>query len=195
MKKEKISIGISLITILFLVVSMNFNSSYAIINKENDACIVDYGICSLSFNPKPLVSGENMTVIVNFYDTTNVSLVKLLICQLSPEFKCEPVPTLMNEEYNETFVGKFLVYYKSGVSVGFHIQIVYINGSSLLIPDRANFLDFKTAEPITGEFYFDAGIVMKSTEKTSGILIITAVLSLMVTTIWIKRKKTNANLT
>lgn len=189
MKKERIRLRISITTILFLIVSMSFNPTYSSVNKEIDTCVADYGICSLSFNPKPLVSGDNLTVIVNFYDITNVSLVKLLVCQLSPEFKCEPTPTLMYEEYNATFVGKFLVYYESGISVGFHIQIVYVNGSSVLIPDRVNFLDFETAEPLIGEFFFDAGVVVDSTEKTSGFLILTAVLSLMVTMIWIKRRK------
>ena len=189
MKKEKTSIRLSIIIILFLVASMTFNPTHATINKEVDTCVADYGICSLWFNPQPLVSGENLTVIVNFYDTTNVSLVRLLVCQLSPEFKCELTPTLMNEEYNATFVGKFLVYYESGISVGFHIQIEYVNGSSILIPDRANFLEFEIAEPVTGEFFFDAGIVVDSTEKTRGFLVLTAVLSLMVTTIWIKRRK------
>ncbi len=165
---------------LFLVLTLNSRT----IQAE-----IDYGISSVSIDPQPLVAGENMTIVANFYDTTNVSLVKLLVCQLAPEFKCELTPIIMEEESSLSYEGKFLVYYENGVSVGFHLQIVYENGSSILIPDRENFLGFNTSEPETDEFFFYAGIVGDSTEKTKGIVVITSVLSLMVITIWIKRRK------
>jgi hypothetical protein len=166
--------------ILFLVLTLNSRTTQA---------EIDYGVSSISIDPQPLVTGENMTISVNFHDITNLSLVKLLVCQLVPEFKCELAPIIMENETSYDYVGKFLVYYDKGTSVGFHIQIVYENGSSILIPDRENFLVINTSEPQTDEFFFYAGIVGVSTEETNGIMILTSILSLMVIAIWIKRRK------
>jgi hypothetical protein len=166
--------------ILFLV--LTFNSR--IIQAE-----IDYGVSSITIDPQPLVNGENMTISVEFHDITNVSLVKLLVCQLAPEFRCELTPIIMEEESTLNYAGKFLVYYDKGTSVGFHIQLVYENGSSILIPDRENFLGFNTSEPETDEFFFYAGIVGDPTEKTNAIAVLTSVFSLMVIAIWIKRRK------
>ena len=169
-----------IILMLFFVLTLNSRA----IQAE-----IDYGISSVSIDPQPLVHGKNMTIVAKFYNTTNVSVVKLLVCQLAPEFKCELIPIIMENESSLIYVGKFLVYYDKGTSVGFHIQIVYENDSSILIPDRENFLGLNTSEPETGEFFFYAGLVGDSTEKTKGTAVLTSVLSLMLITIWIKRRK------
>ena len=180
MKRKNLKEIIFTVLMIFLVITLNSRTIQA---------QVDYGVSSVSIDPQPLVSGENMTIEVDFYDTTNVSLVKLLVCQLAPEFRCELTPILMEEESSLSYVGKFLVYYDKGISVGFHIQIIYENSSSVLIPDRENFLGFNTSEPQTDEFFFYAGIVGDPTEKTNGIAVLTSVFSLMLITIWIKRRK------
>ena len=151
----------------------------------------DYGITSIELDPSPLVIGENFTVTVVFYDTTNISQVKLLICTLTPKFLCEPQPTLMIEVNTGTYEGIFLVDYDVGTTVGYHIIIVYENFTSVIIPETPAFLDMDIVEPLAGYYFFNAGAVQQPTDETGccGIIILILAIS-SVSLISKKNKKT-----
>ncbi|MCE7743144.1 MAG: hypothetical protein GOP50_11905 [Candidatus Heimdallarchaeota archaeon] len=149
----------------------------------------DLGITSIEHSPSTLIQGENLTVTVVFYDTTNISQVKLLLCTITPEFLCEPQPILMVEMEAGTYEGKFLVDYDIGTTVGYHIKIVYENFTSVIIPETPTFLDMDIIEPITGFYFFDAGAVQQRTDSAGCCGIIGTVLAIGSTSLIAKQKK------
>ncbi|MHA1223112.1 MAG: hypothetical protein ACTSYD_00360 [Candidatus Heimdallarchaeaceae archaeon] len=161
--RKKIFTKLSLVGILVL-----FSALIRVSATQN------FGIVEIAKSPSTLVSGENMIVTIDFADVTNISMVKLLVCQLSPEFKCESQPIIMENITNEElptdivarFRGEFLVYYENGTSVGYHIFLVYENYTTVTIPESSNFLSMEIVEPTAGEYFFFAGIVGQEEETT-----------------------------
>ncbi|MCK4973156.1 MAG: hypothetical protein KAS52_07525, partial [Candidatus Heimdallarchaeota archaeon] len=41
----------------------------------------DYGISSIEHSPNPLLVEQNMTVTVEFYDSSEVDALRLLVCE------------------------------------------------------------------------------------------------------------------
>ncbi len=154
----------------------------------------DYGITSIAQSPTPLIFEENLTITVVFYDTTNISTVKLLICTITPEFLCESQPITMVEITSGTYEGKFLIDdYAIGTTVGYHLILTYENFTSIIIPDAPEFLEMEIIEPITGFYFFDAGAVQQRTEEAGCCGIIGATLAVLSTSLIAKRKRKNIN--
>jgi len=180
MAKKKI-LGISililgLLTITFLS-AMKINASS------------DYGVTEITHSPVPLQQGQNLTVQIIFHNETDVDIVKLLICTISPNFVCEPQPIIMNKIATLTYSANFLIEYEDGTEVGYHIQIVYLNGSSVIIPDTVDYLSMDNIiEPVTDEIFFSAGIVGDVSE-TGCCGILGTVLAVVSSAIIVKRKK------
>ncbi len=158
-----------------------------ITNVEVSASI-DYGISEITHSPETLQKGQNMTVEVIFDNTTDVDIVRLLICTLSPSFVCEPQPIVMDNISAITYSADFLIEYDEGTEVGYHIQIIYLNATSILIPDTSDFLGKEIVEPITDEFFFSAGVV-GGINKTGCCGIFSTVLAVVASTIILKKKK------
>ncbi|MCG3217090.1 MAG: hypothetical protein KAS63_10215 [Candidatus Heimdallarchaeota archaeon] len=128
----------------------------------------EYNILTLDHTPKPLQQYENITVSISFSDTSNITYVKLFICRLEPEFLCEDNPIFMQETEPFSYVGTFLIIYDEGTLVGYHIQLVYSNGSFVVIPDSINFGSISNiVEPVEGDYYISAGIVGETVETSS----------------------------
>ncbi|MHA1200463.1 MAG: hypothetical protein ACTSQF_14165 [Candidatus Heimdallarchaeaceae archaeon] len=149
----------------------------------------ELGITSIEHSPSSLIQGENLTVTVYFYNTTDISQVKLLICTITPEFLCEPQPIPMVEMETGTYEGKFLVEYDVGTTVGYHIIIVYENFTSVIIPERSALLDMEIIEPLTGFYFFDAGAVQERTDSAGCCGIVGTILAIGSTSLIAKQKK------
>jgi len=178
----KRTIRIIQITILILIISFTIHNAKA---------VEKYGVTNINHSPQILQQNENMTVTVEFSYDTNISLVKLLICQLSPEFKCEAQPIVMDEITDNVYSGKFSVRYDNGTQVGYHIIIVYENFTTVTIPETAEFLELDIIEPVTGEFFINAGKVGEepTPSKTGCLCIIPAGAAMLGIAITIKRRR------
>ena len=153
-KTEKISKVLPIFVILLL--------AFATDQARAD---VDFGITSIGVSPTPLRSGENMTVTVVFYDTTNITDVQLLVCTITPNFVCES-PVNMVEKETGIYEGAFLIEYQIDTVVGYHIKINYANATNIVIPEDSSFLDMDVIEPYPGIYYFNAGAVQLQTDET-----------------------------
>ncbi|MHA1219037.1 MAG: hypothetical protein ACTSSN_07590 [Candidatus Heimdallarchaeaceae archaeon] len=178
-KKKILSVSILMIGLL----TISFLSTM----KTNASS--DYGVNEITHSPVPLQQGQNLTVQIVFYNDTDVDIVKLLICTISPNFVCEPQPIIMNEITTLTYTANFLIEYEDGTEVGYHIQIVYLNTSSVIIPDTVDYLSMDNIiEPVTDEIFFSAGIV-GDISKTGCCGILGTILAIVSSTIIIKRNK------
>ena len=148
-----------------------------------------FGITSIDSNPNPLVTGDNMTVTVLFSDTSNIYSVQLLICTLTPEFLCES-PVDMIEIDTGIYRGIFQIEYEVGTTVGYHIKIVYDNGTSpITIPETPDFLDMDIVEPLTDFFYFDAGTVQEKSDEAGCCGVLGTILAIGTTSLIARKKK------
>ncbi|MHA1302277.1 MAG: hypothetical protein ACTSQE_09330 [Candidatus Heimdallarchaeaceae archaeon] len=150
-----------------------------------------YGIQTISHTPDYISPNTNLTVSIEFSDTSDIETIRLLICQLSPEFKCEPKPILMEEETN-VFTGVFYITYEAGSSLGYHFLISYTNGTDVEVPDSIDFLGLTTiVEPVEDSFYIKVDVNEPLTEDTPGFMITFAVPALLIITIYRKKRKLN----
>ncbi len=161
--------------------------SILFVGDQVDA-LTSYGITSIQQSPSAPVHGENLTVTVVFYDTTNISYVQLLICTLTPNFLCES-PITMVEQETGTYAGIFLIEYEIGTTIGYHIKINYDNDTAITVPERSAFLDMDVIEPLTDFYYFDAGTVQAKTDSVGCCGILGTVLAISSTSLIVKRKK------
>ncbi len=117
----------------------------------------DYGISSIEHSPNPLLVEQNMTVTVEFYDSSEIDALRLLVCELAPVFKCDPAPIMMQKVGN-TFSAEYVFTQELNATIGYHIQIIYLNETFIIIPNSQDFLSMENiVEPLTGDFYFSAG--------------------------------------
>jgi hypothetical protein len=149
-----------------------------------------YDVSEITKTPEILQKDQNMTVEIVFSNDSDVDVVRLLICTISPNFVCEPQPITMGKIANLTYSADFLVEYDEGTEVGYHIQIIYLNASQIIIPDSAEFLGMEIIEPVTDQFFFKAGVVGGISE-TGCCGILSSVVAVAASTIIFKKKKHN----
>ena len=138
----------------------------------------------------------DFTVTLEFSDASDVELVKLLLCQLEPEFYCESNPILMEKTSENVYSATFVVPFENGSVMGYHIQIVYTNGSDVMIPNAPDFLGMSNiVEPIQGEFYFKVPVLVSNengnTETSPFIVPFGAFILLITSHKLLKRKRDN----
>jgi hypothetical protein len=150
----------------------------------------DYGITSIEHSPNPLIVEQNMIVTVEFYDSSEVDALRLLVCELAPNFICDPAPIMM-EKIGNTFSAEYVFTQEENATIGYHIQIIYLNESFIIIPDSQDFLSMSNiVEPLTGDFYFSAGEIGEvNTSNGFTIGLISSVI--IVAAIVMKRKRKN----
>ena len=154
--------------------------------------VANYGVIAVSHTPSTLQQNDILTVTVEFSDTAELSFVKLIICQLEPEFKCETTPIIMEETAPNIYTGDFEILFDIGTLVGYHIQLVYSNDSIAYLPDSIDFLGAENIiEPITGDFYYNASYVVEQTEETSSFSYLFFGITLAMISIVIKKKRQN----
>jgi len=176
---------IKLLDVVFFLLMMILLCS---ISQESVAS-PDYGISSIHHSPEELVFNQNITVTIEFYDDPEIDLLKLLVCQISPEFQCDPLPTLMEQDGN-SFTANYTIHQPINSTVGYHFQIIYSNASYIILPSSSDFLSSDNIiEVQTGVFYFLAGTVLEHAEENSGLLFSVVFLGLMVFTLLKKRRK------
>jgi len=176
-EEQQIGLGIGLITILVISFSPTILAQ-------------NYGITGISNEPNIAVLDEYLIFTIEFEDTSDIDNVRILICQLSPEFICEPQPTL-TEPTDSGYVGEFLVDYEVGAKLGYKFLISYSNGTDLIVPDRIDFLGITNiVEPVTGDYYIEVDI-QEDTEKTLGYIAFIVISGLLIITIIRKRLFSN----
>ncbi|MHA1954898.1 MAG: hypothetical protein ACXAAM_06585 [Candidatus Heimdallarchaeaceae archaeon] len=146
-----------------------------------------YGITNITKTPQTLQQNENMTVSVEFVDGSLYALVKLLVCQLEPVYRCDAFPTIMQNTTDDIYSADYLIEFELGTVVGFTIIIVFENFTTAQLPETSEFLGLEIVEPVSGSFYIAAGTV-SGTEDTSGFNYFLVGLSVLVITIAIKRR-------
>lgn len=150
----------------------------------------DYGITSVQHTPNPLDIEQNMTVTVEFYDATDVDVLRLLVCELAPEFICDPSPLIMQQEGN-IFTASYILTQDLNATIGYHIQIIYENAIVIMIPDSQDFLSMENVvEPLTGGFYFSAGEIGEA-NASDGFTIGLISSVIIIAAIVMKRKRKN----
>ncbi len=174
----------TLISLFFVLGILTFSSI------EQTQALSDYGITSVQHTPDPLLMEQNMTVTVEFYDATDVDVLRLLVCELAPEFICDPSPLIMQQKGN-IFTANYILTQNLNATIGYHVQIIYENATSLMIPDSQDFLSMSNiVEPLTADFYFSAGEIGEvSTSNGFTIGLISSVI--IVAAIVLKRKRQN----
>ena len=173
----------NLITVFFVFGILIFSSI------QSTQASADYGITSVQHSPNPLVKDHNMTVTVEFYNSSEVNLLRLLVCELAPEFICDPSPILMQRD-GDTFTVEYVFTQEENATIGFHIQIIFLNDSILMIPDSSDFLNMENIdEPSTGDYYFSAGEIKGETEVTNGFTIGIISSAIFIAVLVMKRKR------
>ena len=169
---------------IFLVIMLT-----GILSKTSFAS-PSYGITSVEQSSNALVEGQNMTVTVNFEDTTDVNKSLLLVCQLYPTFQCFNPIAMINS--GNSYIGNYTVDQPLNSTIGYHIRIIYDNGSYIEIPDSPDFLSMdNVVEVATDVFYFEAGIVVEDVNGTNGFTIVIIGSTLLITAIIITKRKKN----
>ncbi len=180
MKMKKTTI----ISLIFLLGILSFFSIQATNASAN------YGITSVQHSPDPLMMEQNMTVTVVFYDADNLHSLRLFVCELAPQFICDPNAILM-ERVGDTFSASYVLTQEENATIGYHIQINYVNESSIIIPDSQDFLSMSNiVEPLTGDYYFSAGEI-EEVDTSNGFTIGLISSIILVAAIVIKRKRNN----
>ncbi len=172
---------------IFLIFLLLFSVTAFIQPKVTSAD--QYYIHEITYSPVHVTSGSNFTVTMSFTNTSGLDVVRLLICELSPEFKCEANAIIMVNEGN-VFTGSFIVKYDAGTVFGFHFAISYTNGSYLEIPDSIDFLGINNiVEPVAGSFYFNI-TVEEPTSSSPGFLVsIGAISFVFLAVLWKSSRK------
>ena len=105
----------------------------------------DYGIHTIKLEPENLVSGENYTLAIQFFDQPDISSLILFLYQIYPIFKNETAPINMENIPGyircpncPRFGGNFTANYNQGATLGFQFQITYDNLTSIMLPDSLN---------------------------------------------------------
>jgi len=80
MKKNSKIYSISLFAFILLLVLFQ--------NEGMTAYAKDYGITTIQHSPENISTGMDLNVTIDFYDETEILNVRLLLCQLSPDFVC-----------------------------------------------------------------------------------------------------------
>ncbi len=172
----------TIITLTFLfgiLIFSSFQPTYA---------SADYGITSIEHSPNPLLVEQNMTVTVEFYDSSEVDALRLLVCELSPVFKCDPAPIMMVKVGN-TFSAEYVFTQEVNATIGYHIQIIFLNETFIIIPDSQDFLSMENiVEPLTGDFYFSAGEI-EEVNTSNGFAIGMISSTILIAAILINRKR------
>ena len=108
------------------------------------------------------------------------------ICQLSPEFLCQPSPLSM-EKIEKRYETQFRVEYEAGTKMGYSFVIRYTNETTLIVPDKLDFVGLTNiVEPITGSFYIEVD-VSEYTDSTPNFFL-TTMLTIILGSIVLKRK-------
>ena len=179
-KKKMIQTFTFILLMSLMLVSQNING------------LEDYGVTVINHTPETLHQNDILSVTVDFSDTTDIIFVKLIICQLEPQFLCEDSPIIMEETETNAYTGDFPILFDVGTLVGYHIQIVYTNDSVIFLPDSIDFLDADNIiEPFTGDFYYNASYVLEPPEETSNVNSIFLCISLAIISIVINKKRQN----
>lgn len=128
----------------------------------------ELGIVAVTQSSQTAEPHKDFTVTIQFSNDSDIELVKLLLCQLEPEFYCESNPIIMTETEDDVYSGTFEVPYENGSTLGYHIMIVYTNGSDVMIPNSLDFLGMDNiVEPATGEFYFSVPVLIGGENNTT----------------------------
>ncbi len=155
MKKNSKIYSISLFVFILILVLFQ--------NEGMTAYAKDYGITTIQHSPETISTGMNLNVTIDFYDQTEILNIRLLLCQLSPDFVCS-APIEMEKISPNIFSGIFNVTYPEGSVLGYHIMIVYENYSSVIVPDSLDFLSIDNiVEPLPGEYYIQIPIQTATT--------------------------------
>ena len=171
----------------FVLILLGFLSFFSA-SMQSTHAVNTYGITNITKTPQSLKQNENMTVTVEFVDGSLYSLVKLLVCQLEPVYRCDAFPTIMQNTTDDIYSADYLIEFEIGTVVGFTIIIVFENFTTAQIPETSEFLGLEIVEPVSGSFYIAAGTV-SGIEDTSGFSYFLVGLSVLVITIAIKRRK------
>jgi cytochrome c-type biogenesis protein len=107
-------------------------------------------IKSITHTPQNPYSGEDLNVIVQVNDTTNISRVSLLYCQITPNYFCYK-PIEMTAGENNSYFATTTEDLSGVTRVGYNITIIYDNQS-------------KEYQPI-GETYFYVNITQDSGDE------------------------------
>ncbi|MHA1201582.1 MAG: hypothetical protein ACTSQ4_03575 [Candidatus Heimdallarchaeaceae archaeon] len=176
MKKTTI---ITLIFLFGILIFSSFQPTYA---------SADYGITSIEHSPNPLLVEQNMIVTVEFYDSSEVEALRLLVCELAPNFICDPAPIMMDKVGN-TFSAEYVFTQEINATIGYHIQILYLNETFIIIPDSQDFLSMENiVEPLTGDFYFSAGEI-EEVNTSDGFTIGLISSAILISALLINRKR------
>jgi hypothetical protein len=147
-----------------------------------------YGITNVTKTPQNLEQNKNMTVTVEFEDGTQFVLVKLLVCQLEPVYRCDAFPRIMQNITDDIYIADYLIQFDVGTVVGFTIIITFENFTQYQLPNSAEFLGLEIVEPETGSFYIAAGTV-NEIEETTGVGLFSFSIVIIIISITFKRKK------
>ncbi|MCG3220811.1 MAG: hypothetical protein H7641_05465 [Candidatus Heimdallarchaeota archaeon] len=177
MKKKLQTMLILLGTLLFLSASV-----------QSTKAINTYGITNITKTPQTLHQNENMTVTVEFVDGSLYDLVKLLVCQLEPVYRCDAFPVIMQNTTDDIYAADYLIQFDIGTVVGFTIIIVFENFTTAQLPETSEFLGLEIVEPVAESYYIAAGTVSEI-DDTSGFSYFLVGLTVLVVAIAIKRRK------
>ncbi len=129
--------------LVFFVLALISISPHEILADDNIG--KDYGIDSIKLEPENLVSGENYTLAIQFFDQADISFLTLFMFQIYPSFKNETSPINMENIPGyircpncPRFGGNFTANYNQGATLGFQFQITYDNLTSIMLPDSLN---------------------------------------------------------
>jgi cytochrome c-type biogenesis protein len=104
-------------------------------------------IKSVTHSPEEPFQEEKITVSVQVNDTTNITEVELLYCQIEPEFICY-IPLYMTLGENNTYSVNITENIDKVTRLGYNITILYDNGSEEFSPadEHYHYIDLKVGE-------------------------------------------------
>ena len=105
-------------------------------------------IKSVTYYPENPFSGDEITVYVEVNDTSNITDVRLLYCQIEPSYLCYP-PLHMTLIDNNTYTINITENLEGITRLGFNITVSYENGSKEYSPKDGtyHYVNFTGEEP------------------------------------------------
>ncbi|NPD88348.1 MAG: hypothetical protein HGN29_06475 [Asgard group archaeon] len=107
---------------------------------QSTKAVNTYGIANITKTPQSLEQGKNMIFSVGFEDASLYILVKLLVCQIEPVYRCDAFPTIMQNTIDDIFSADYLIQFDVGIVVGFTIMISFENFTQYHLHETSEFL-------------------------------------------------------
>lgn len=135
--------------------------------QANNTTASPHAITEVSYSPSMAHSGTEITLVITFSDSSNISKVGSFYCRLEPEYFCH-IPSYTMTKSGNSFTSSFIITETAGEVIGFDIFIEYVDGEEIILPGTEQLdLGMQIAEPLENIFYYQIEVEGESSTSES----------------------------